>query len=131
MPQIKLIDNPRLPWNTWRSHNATELRLEWVRTQISFAFNLNLGTSQLDNGHQRKSEHQTLGLLGGKSQRFFSKLNLIQDTDDHRFEEVGTISEQTENDGLYMFDPHTISRQQMVSPNSLYNHLVPELSKNI
>lgn len=37
-----------------------------------------------------------------------------EDTDDHRFEEVGTISEQTENDGLYMFDPHTISRQMMV-----------------
>lgn len=33
---------------------------------------------------------------------------------DHRFEEVGTIIEQTENDGLYVFDPHTISRQQMV-----------------
>lgn len=30
MPQIKLIDNPRVPWNNWRSHNATELRLEWV-----------------------------------------------------------------------------------------------------
>lgn len=37
-----------------------------------------------------------------------------EDTDDHRFEEVGTIIEQTENDGLYMFDPHTISRQEMV-----------------
>lgn len=30
MPQIKLIDNPRLQWNSWRSHNATELRLEWA-----------------------------------------------------------------------------------------------------
>jgi hypothetical protein len=37
-----------------------------------------------------------------------------EDTDDHRFEEVGTIIDNTENDGLYMFDPNVISGQQMV-----------------
>lgn len=86
-PQIKLIDNPRVPWNNWRSHNASELRLEWAPYNLTMDINAKVN----------------IKLWG-----------YWEDTDDHRFEEVGTIIEQTENDGLYMFDPHTISRQEMV-----------------
>lgn len=37
-----------------------------------------------------------------------------EDTDDHIFEDVGTIALRTSNDGLYEFDPRTLARTTML-----------------
>uniref|UniRef100_A0A914Y6K2 Uncharacterized protein n=1 Tax=Panagrolaimus superbus TaxID=310955 RepID=A0A914Y6K2_9BILA len=87
MPAIKLIDNPKEVHNNWRSHNATRLRLEWAPFNLTTDIN-----AQVD-----------IKLLG-----------YWEDTDDHVFEEVGTIALNTANDGLYEFDPRTLARSNMV-----------------
>lgn len=87
MPQIKLIDNPREVHNNWRSHNATRLRLEWAPYNLTTDMN-----AMVD-----------IKLMG-----------YWEDTDDHVFEEVGTIAERTANDGLYEFDPRTLARSSMM-----------------
>uniref|UniRef100_A0A914BXE3 Uncharacterized protein n=1 Tax=Acrobeloides nanus TaxID=290746 RepID=A0A914BXE3_9BILA len=87
MPQIKLIDNPRETHNNWYSHNATRLRLEWA------PYNLTTDMNALVD----------IKLLG-----------YWEDTDDHVFEEIGTIAERTINDGLYEFDPRLLARSNMM-----------------
>ena len=87
MPAIKLVDSPMEPHNNWRSHNATELRLEWSPWNITNNIN-----AQVD-----------IKLMG-----------YWEDTDDHAFEEVGIIALGTANDGLYQFDPRTLARANML-----------------
>lgn len=87
MPQIKLIDNPKEVHNQWRSHNATRLRLEWAPFNLTTDLN-----SMVD-----------IKLMG-----------YWEDTDDHIFEEVGTIALRTANDGVYEFDPRTLARSNMI-----------------
>lgn len=87
MPHIKLIDNPKEVHNNWRSHNATRLRLEWAPMNLTTDLN-----AMVD-----------IKLMG-----------YWEDTDDHVFEEVGTVALRTANDGLYEFDPRTLARSNMV-----------------
>ncbi|EPB77953.1 AMOP domain protein [Ancylostoma ceylanicum] len=86
-PAIKLIDNPREPHNNWRSANATRLRLEWAPYNLTNDIN-----AMVD-----------IKLMG-----------YWEDTDDHVFEEIGTIAERTSNDGSYEFDPRTLARTTML-----------------
>ncbi|CAJ0598025.1 unnamed protein product [Cylicocyclus nassatus] len=86
-PAIKLIDNPRELHNNWRSANATRLRLEWAPYNLTNDMN-----AMVD-----------IKLMG-----------YWEDTDDHVFEEIGTIAERTSNDGSYEFDPRTLARTSML-----------------
>ncbi|ETN86795.1 hypothetical protein NECAME_16110 [Necator americanus] len=86
-PAVKLIDNPREPHNNWRSANATRLRLEWAPYNLTNDIN-----AMVD-----------IKLMG-----------YWEDTDDHIFEEIGTIAERTSNDGSYEFDPRTLARTTML-----------------
>uniref|UniRef100_A0AC35TMA4 AMOP domain-containing protein n=1 Tax=Rhabditophanes sp. KR3021 TaxID=114890 RepID=A0AC35TMA4_9BILA len=87
MPHIKLIDDPKENENNWRSVNATKLRLEWSSFNLTTDIN-----AQVD-----------ITLMG-----------YWEDTDDHIFEEVGTIALRTSNSGSFEFDPRTMARQYMV-----------------
>uniref|UniRef100_A0A0N5BZK0 AMOP domain protein n=1 Tax=Strongyloides papillosus TaxID=174720 RepID=A0A0N5BZK0_STREA len=87
MPQVKLIDNPRESFNNWRSSNATKLRLEWAPYNLTNDIN-----AQID-----------ITLMG-----------YWEDTDDHIFEEVGTLGLRLPNSGSFEFDPRTMARTHMV-----------------
>ena len=64
-PTVKLIDNPREMHNRWNSHNATRLRMEWAPQNLTSDFNAKI--------------HMHL-------------VGYWEDTDDHRWETVGTIA---------------------------------------
>ncbi|CAD5214530.1 unnamed protein product [Bursaphelenchus okinawaensis] len=90
MPQIKLIDDPLIAHDNWRSHNATNLRMEWA------PHNLTNDLSAMIN----------IKLMG-----------YWEDTDDHIFEEVGVIAQGAANNGFYDFDPQTLMLKQSWTDN--------------
>ena len=108
-PQIRLIDNPQIPNNNWKSPTAEELYMEWAPLNLTSELGARVDIS-LWGYWEDTDDHQFVRVCKSPlpyvlDLRFLFLYYIFQ---------VGYLAKNHENSGKYTFNPRTLMDTEML-----------------